>query len=171
MSSTVILDDVIQKNSFKILQSDFFSRIGDNPIEENLVVDQKWYSYGEDHLFKDICTPFLQLANSYFDLSSCTGYEFWIQNNRRPSRRHIDKDQQLLKEKGIYSFPLCSLIYYPLVENLEGGQLQVEDDIITPKTNRLVILSPGIRHYVREFTGNRISLLINPWDKTLNNLI
>ncbi len=168
MSSTVILDDVIQKNSFKTLQSDFFSKIGDNPIEENLVVDQKWYTYDEDHLFKDICISFLQLTNSYFDLSSCTGYEFWIQNNRRPGRRHIDKDQQLLKEKGIYSFPLCSIIYYISVdENLVGGKLDIEDDIIiTPKTNRMVIFPPGKYHYVQPFQGQRVSLLINPWDKS-----
>ena len=162
MSSTVILDDVIHRDSLNSLQSDFFSKIRDNPIKE------KWYSYDEDHLFKDICTPFLQLANSYFDLSSCTGYEFWIQNNRRPSRRHLDKDQQLLKEKGIYSFPLCSIIYYISVdENLVGGKLDIEDDIIiTPKTNRMIIFPPGRYHYVQPFQGQRVSLLINPWDKS-----
>jgi len=162
MSSTVILDDVIHRDSLNSLQSDFFSKIRDNPIKE------KWYSYDEDHLFKDICTPFLQLANSYFDLSSCTGYEFWIQNNSRPSRRHLDKDQQLLKEKGIYSFPLCSIIYYISVdENLVGGKLDIEDDIIiTPKTNRMIIFPPGRYHYVQPFQGQRVSLLINPWDKS-----
>ena len=162
MSSTVILDDVIHRDSLNSLQSDFFSKIRDNPIKE------KWYSYDEDHLFKDICTPFLQLANSYFDLSSCTGYEFWIQNNSRPSRRRLDKDQQLLKEKGIYSFPLCSIIYYIFVdENLVGGKLDIEDDIIiTPKTNRMIIFPPGRYHYVQPFQGQRVSLLINPWDKS-----
>ena len=162
MSSTVILDDVIHRDSLNSLQSDFFSKIRDNPIKE------KWYSYDEDHLFKDICTPFLQLANSYFDLSSCTGYDFWIQNNRRPSRRHLDKDQQLLKEKGIYSFPICSIIYYISVdENLVGGKLDIEDDIIiTPKTNRMIIFPPGRYHYVQPFQGQRVSLLINPWDKS-----
>ena len=32
------------------------------------------------------------------------------------------------------------------------------------------MISPGMWLYVEEFTGTRISFLINPWDKTLNNL-
>ena len=79
-----------------------------------------------------------------------------------------DKDEQLNGNKSILSFPLCSMVYYLIVENLEGGQLHVEDDIITPKTNRLVIFSPGKNHYVQPYTGTRISMLVNPWDRVLN---
>ena len=172
MSSTVILDDVIHRDSLKSLQSDNIKALqahNDNTGKTNF--NEKWYSLNEDHLFKDICTSFLQLASSYFDLSSCIGYEFWTQNNTRPSRRHLDKDQQLLEEKGIYSFPLCSIIYYIFVDaNLVGGKLDIEDDIIiTPKTNRMIIFPPGRYHYVQPFQGQRVSLLINPWNKTLNN--
>ena len=112
-----------------------------------------------------------QIYESYFDLSSCIGYEFWPQNNTRPTTRHLDKDEQLLEEKGIYRFPLWSIIYYIFVdENLVGGKLDIEDDIlITPKTNRMIIFPPKKHHYVQPFQGQRVSLLINPWNKTLNN--
>ena len=60
------------------------------------------------------------------------------------------------------------MVYYLIVENLDGGQLHVEDDIITPKTNRLVIFSPGKYHYVQPFTGKRVSMLVNPWNRDLN---
>ena len=60
------------------------------------------------------------------------------------------------------------MVYYLIVENLDGGQLHVEDDIITPKANRLVIFSPGKYHYVQPFTGKRVSMLVNPWNRVLN---
>ncbi len=112
----------------------------------------------------------IKKANYYINLTSCIGYEFWTQNNTKPRGRHQDKDEQLIARTGKLSFPLCSIIYYPIVENLKGGQLNVDDAIIIPKTNRLVMMSPGMWHSVEEFTGTRISFLINPWDKTLNNL-
>ena len=67
------------------------------------------------------------------------------------------------KEKKLV-FPVCSTIYYLAVSDLEGGRLIVEDDVITPKTNRLVIFPPGKYHTVENFKGNRISLLVNPWN-------
>ena len=41
----------------------------------------------------------------------------------------------------------------------------MEDDIITPKTNRMIIFAAGARHYVEDFSGHRVSMLINPWDR------
>ena len=49
------------------------------------------------------------------------------------------------------------------VENLKGGNLHIEDDIIRPKSNRLVIFSPKLDHFVEPLRGDRISLCINPW--------
>ena len=83
-------------------------------------------------------------------------------------RDSYDKDEDFLKEKGVLHFPLCSMVYYPVVEDLQGGQLHLECDIITPKENRLVIFPPKTFHYVEPFTGKRVSLLINPWSKVLN---
>ena len=62
-------------------------------------------------------------------------------------------------------YPLCSIVYYSCVKSLLGGRLYVEDDIITPKTNRMIIFAAGARHYVEDFSGHRVSMLINPWDR------
>ena len=161
----IILDDVVNLNSS--FQRDIINVFSERKQKN---IDERWYSLDEEHMFKDFCVQMITKANYYVNLTSCIGYEFWTQNNTRPARRHQDKDERLVERTGEYSFPLCSLIYYPIVENLEGGQLHVDDAIITPKTNRLVIMSPGMWHYVEKFTGTRISFLINPWDKTLNKI-
>ena len=159
----IILDDIIdlksnfQKDSMTVL---------DQLKQPN--INEKWYSLDEQHPFDNFCNSMIGVANQFINLDSCVGYEFWTQKNTRPSKWHQDKDEQLNGNKSILSFPLCSMVYYLIVENLEGGQLHVEDDIITPKTNRLVIFSPGKNHYVQPYTGTRISMLVNPWDRVLN---
>ena len=159
----IILDDIIDlKSNF---QRDSM-RVLDELNEPN--INEKWYSLDEQHPFDNFCNSMIGVANQFINLDSCVGYEFWTQKNTRPSKWHQDKDEQLNGNKSILSFPLCSMVYYLIVENLEGGQLHVEDDIITPKTNRLVIFSPGKNHYVQPYTGTRISMLVNPWDRVLN---
>jgi len=158
----IILDDVI--SNIDVVNQKILS------ILEDKNHSQDWCSFDTNHDFKDFCVKFINIASNYFDLSSCVGYEFWTQNNTRPSEWHYDKDERLLEEKGILDYPLCSMVYYPFVENLEGGQLHIECDIITPRANRLVIFSPKTYHYVQPFSGKRISLLINPWSKVLNKI-
>ena len=159
----IILDDIIDlKSNF---QRDSM-RVLDELNEPN--INEKWYSLDEQHPFDNFCNSMIGVANQFINLDSCVGYEFWTQKNTRPSKWHQDKDEQLNGNKSILSFPLCSMVYYLIVENLEGGQLHVEDDIITPKTNRLVIFSPGKYHYVQPYTGTRISMLVNPWNRVLN---
>ena len=159
----IILDDIIDlKSNF---QRDSV-RVLDELNEPN--INEKWYSLDEQHPFDNFCNSMIGVANQFINLDSCVGYEFWTQKNTRPSKWHQDKDEQLNGAKSILSFPLCSMVYYLIVENLEGGQLHVEDDIITPKTNRLVIFSPGKYHYVQPYTGTRISMLVNPWNRVLN---
>ena len=159
----IILDDIIDlKSNF---QRDSMTVL-DQLKQPN--INEKWYSLDEQHPFDNFCNSMIGVANQFINLDSCVGYEFWTQKNTRPSKWHQDKDEQLNGNKSILSFPLCSMVYYLIVENLEGGQLHVEDDIITPKTNRLVIFSPGKYHYVEPYTGTRISMLVNPWDRVLN---
>ena len=159
----IILDDIIDlKSNF---QRDSMTVL-DQLKQPN--INEKWYSLDEQHPFENFCNSMIGIANQFINLDSCVGYEFWTQKNTRPSKWHQDKDEQLNGNKSILSFPLCSMVYYLIVENLEGGQLHVEDDIITPKTNRLVIFSPGKNHYVQPYTGTRISMLVNPWNRVLN---
>ena len=152
----IILDDVLDLNTS--FQNDI--------IDINFGVT--WYSLDDNHLFKDFCLQMINKVNDYINLTSCIGYECWTQNNTRPSTQHQDKDEELFERTGKLSFPLCSIIYYPIVKNLKGGQLHLEDDIITPKTDRLVIFPPGKFHTVKPFKGKRVSLLVNPWNRSLN---
>ena len=133
---------------------------------DNELIAKDWYDLYHEHLYEDFCISILAIARKYFDLSDAVGYEFWGHNGTRTGW-HYDKDEDLLEREGKYSFPLCSTVYYLEVDRLQGGQLAVESDLITPKTNRLVMFSPGKYHTVEPFKGKRVSLLINPWSHPL----
>lgn len=156
----IVLDDVVDFNS--TFQSDSM-KILDEIDQPN--INEKWYSLDEKHPFDNFCNSMVRVASQFTNLEDCIGYEFWTQKNTRPSKWHYDKDEQLKHNENVVNFPLCSMVYYLIVENLDGGQLHVEDDIITPKTNRMIIFAAGTRHYVEDFSGHRVSMLINPWDR------
>ena len=155
----VIMDDVVDNSTF---QSDCIklSESGKN-------IPEKWYSLDEKHIFQDFCIQMINLSSQMYDLTSCVGYEFWTHYNTIPRNWHIDKDEQLKIKTGYTRSPLCSMVYYVYVDELRGGKLHIEDDVITPKSNRLVIFSPGKYHCVEPFLGKRITLCVNPWSEKL----
>ena len=135
----IIIDDVI--SDFDVFRKNTLQIMGN----ENLYLE--WCSFDYEHDFRDFCLQMIDIASKYYDLSSSIGYEFWTHNNSRPSEDwHYDKDEFLFNATGIYEYPLCSMVYYPVVEDLKGGQLHLECDIITPKENRLVIFPPKTYH-------------------------
>ena len=152
-NSILVFDDVLDKLSPKLLE------LLDKPLEE-----LDWYPLEHEHKYKKFCIDILTIASRYFDFSNIVGYEFWGQQNTKPNTWHYDKDEKLYSKERKLVFPVCSTIYYLAVSDLEGGKLIIEDDVITPKTNRLVIFPPGKYHTVENFKGNRISLLVNPWN-------
>jgi hypothetical protein len=183
MSSIIVLDNVIHEDCFRELQKDFLGVI-------NGPTDEDWFLLDTKHYFQDFCLSVINLAGSYYNLSTCGGYEFWIHHHTKPPTWHIDNDERRRDENNAMIFPLCSIVYYLQVENLMGGELKIShnndvqlnstnavyeevrnncldnksDDIIVPKTNRMVMFSAGKFHMVNSFTGNRITLVINPWD-------
>jgi hypothetical protein len=117
-----------------------------------------------------------------------SGVEWWC-NFNNTLRWHLDKDETLYYEQQKLSLPLFSTIYYPMV-NCHGGELLLHDPTcdpdrllsgaadpsydptlineiirIPPRTNRLVLFSPGILHKINDFAGVRYSLAMNIWDK------
>ena len=116
----IILDDVVNLNSS--FQQDIISVLEEHKYHTGKVnFNEKWYSLDEEHVFRNLCLQMMVKAHHYVDLTSCIGYEFWTQNNTRPNGGwHQDKDEQLKMRTGEINFPLCSLIYYPVVENLKG---------------------------------------------------
>tara|TARA_B100001996_G_scaffold227357_1_gene175113 strand:- start:88 stop:615 length:528 start_codon:yes stop_codon:yes gene_type:complete len=157
---TIILDNVVQSN---VPNLDKNSRI---------YVEERWYNLDTYHDYQNVCLSLIKIASDYYDLSSCTGYEFWAHHNNRPTEWHIDKDERRLWKDGVINCPLCSIVYYPFVEDLIDGKLfllegesDLKDDIIiTPQLNRLIIFPPQKKHYVGEFMGKRSSIIVNPWD-------
>ena len=152
-NSILVFDDVLDKLSPELLE------LLDKPLEE-----LDWYPLEHEHKYKKFCIDILTIASRYFDFSNIVGYEFWGQQNTKPNTWHYDKDEKLYSKERKLVFPVCSTIYYLAVSDLEGGRLIIEHDVITPKTNRLVIFPPGKYHTVENFKGNRISLLVNPWN-------
>ena len=160
MSATsVVIDDVLNAESVsKIKES----------IDES-TRDPFFYTMNDNHLYDNFCLAMINIASEFYDLSSSVGYEFWTRLNRCVSDWHCDKDEKLYDEQKIVSYPLCTIIYYPHVDNMRGGELLLGSDKILPKTNRLVIFAPGIPHNVESFTGDRISMMVNPWNRVMTS--
>ena len=153
----IIMDDVVEN----------ISAVQQFAKENNKNQTEKWFSLDEDHLFVDFCHKMIEIAKNPFDLSECIGYEFWTHNDTVPKDWHIDKDEQVKANTGQTRFPLCSVVYYVKVDKLKGGKLHVEDDIVTPKSNRMVIFSPKLNHCVEPYMGDRVALCVNPWSVKL----
>ena len=140
--------------------------------DEEVYYRERWYNLETVHRYQKTCLSLINTVSNHYDLSKCDGYEFWIHHNTRPQQWHVDKDERALDEKGILSCPLCSIVYYPLVEDVTGGRLCLLDEdlgtdvVIVPKQNRLIVLPSGQRHYVEPFEGRRVSFIVNPWDKS-----
>ena len=156
-----ILDDIVGNPTF---ESDCIQILENNKKNTNEInFNERWYSLKEEHVFKDFCIQMINVASNFYNLTSCIGYEFWSHNNTTPRGWHIDQDEQLNGSTGQTRFPLCSMVYYLKIDKLRGGKLHIEDDIVTPKSNRLVIFSPQLNHCVEPFMGERIVLCVNPW--------
>jgi len=159
----VIIDEAFSNESFNNFK---------DVVNTFLIINSEamWCEVGvnEDPYIRKL----LHLASKYFDLSGVVGYEFWTHNNTIPigdndDGWHKDRDELSYHVRKIFRFPVCSLVFYTEIKDLQGGELIVEDTIITPKENRLVIFSPGLLHKVNEFEGKRVSLSINPWNRLL----
>ena len=116
-----------------------------------------WFDYNQ---YKCI-DKLIDIARDYFDLEKSIGYE--MHKNLMGPTFHYDKDEMLYQKTKVYSFPLCSMVYYPKIENLIGGDLAFESLMLKPVTNRLVLFSSNLMHGVKKHTGTRVSIGINPW--------
>ena len=186
MNCIHVLDDVIDSSALKECQRSLLE-----PLTKS--TRELWFNLDTKHVYQEFCLSMIHLANSYYNLQDCSGYEFWAHRNSRPPepRWHIDCDERRKHEDDLMTFPLCSIVYYPYVGKITGGNLRISHntevklhsdketfnkvrsehvdgnplcDIITPKTNRMVIFPPGKFHMVEDFCGERYSFVINPWD-------
>jgi hypothetical protein len=151
----VIIENVLNEELNKIVKEHFF-----NPSS----IKEMWID-GNLNFFKEKNSPLsncLVQAANYFNLSNMVGCELWHHNGTNVGW-HIDKDEKEFKNSGLIKTPICSIVYYASIENLNGGNFITETYSIKPITNRQLIFSPNILHSVENFTGTRISIAINPW--------
>ena len=120
---------------------------------------EQWYDLGASPLHEKI----LDICRDHFDLHGLAGYEMW-RNAGNPDW-HVDKDEKLFRTEERYDFPLCSAVYYAEIEDLVGGEFYTADMRCIPKTNRLILFSPGIHHGVSPFVGTRTAVSVNPWNR------
>lgn len=148
MSKFIVVDNVLSEENRNYLQN-------------FLHQPTNWFVNGDNTIHELL----IEKAKDYFDLSSMIGYEMWcnFDMNYSPSW-HFDKDEKLFRDKNILQFPLCSIVYYPIVDALHGGEFMTNDIILRPLTNRLVLFSPGIYHHVNPYRGIRKAISINPWN-------
>jgi hypothetical protein len=104
----------------------------------------------------------LSIAGRFVNLTPMVGCEYWSHLSKK-SGWHKDTDETKLYRDGLESFPLCSCVYYPHTKDLVGGSLLFDSFTVRPLTNRLVIFSPDLLHCVEDFSGERISVAVNPW--------
>lgn len=106
----------------------------------------------------------VDIARDFFHMQQIVGCEMHI--NHKTPLMHYDKDEGLFAETGKLSFPLCSIVWYPLVD-MENGELifPTSDVTVKPKTDMLVIFDSKLLHGGKSFTGIRKSVGINPWSK------
>ena len=129
----------------------------------------KWTYMNKSETFTN---SLINIASKYYDTSKIVGYETWVHSSTRPEGDegdgwHYDRDELSYHVRKILRFPIFSAIFYLKVENLVGGRILIGNNKITPKENRLIIFGPGYKHAVEEFSGERISIVINPWNRKL----
>lgn len=136
----------------------------DNAIDvfnNNVNNTLQFYKLGEIHQAKPMCEKLLNKAKNYYDLSTMVGYDFWGHTNNKLDW-HIDKDENITDR---VSTPLCSIVFYSYIHDIRGGELVFEDGTtIIPKTNRMVMFDPYVKHKVNPVTGIRKSFNINPFN-------
>lgn len=123
--------------------------------------DEKFYHLGTNPYHEKV----IDIAREYFDLSEAIGYEMWC--NLSQLHMHQDKDERKI-EKGILSLPLCSIVYYPLVNIVSGGKFITDCLNYTPKQNSLIIFTSSIFHMSSFYNGKRMAIAINPFTYNTN---
>jgi hypothetical protein len=145
----ILIPDVLTEDENRQMLDFFWKYQGSFWVEPNF----KHFALGK----------ILAVANEYFDLSKTIGCECWSHFNSGPPW-HLDQDDELFHRTGKISTPVCSIVYYASIKNLQGGNFKTREESITPIHNSLLVFAPGIEHTIDDFKGERVSVSINPWN-------
>ena len=140
-----IVDDLLPKKALENI-------ISAPLLQSNLYYGVKSYELSEIKVLH----PLIEEASIGYKLPFDTMYDVWQQVSTRPTSWHED-----LVGGGLY--PLFTCIFYLKIEEMVGGRLLIEGHKpVEPRSNRLVVFGPRVKHYVEPFTGLRQSIMINP---------
>lgn len=146
----VIQDDVLSQEQQQEMQS---------YCQFSTPFNWKDFTFKDAEQLSDTAVGKLLLeVSKHFDLNEMVGFEYWV-NHNVDKGWHYDTDESDSEGR----FPICSIVYYPYVNIVSGGNFVTETESIKAKQNRLLCFSPGIYHCVEPFEGQRVSIAINPW--------
>lgn len=157
--------------------SEYVKFVEDSKVNEfgKYKSDESWARYVEK----------TKMSNEFRKIISCEkleygGVEWWVQNSNLQNqkgkldiKRHTDTGQFEVNGNIIFKNSKKTFVYYvEISDNFSGGKLIIyqknTNNIlkeVSPKQNRLVIFDSDLEHEVSEFTGDRISVILNPWDQ------
>jgi hypothetical protein len=163
----VILDDTLEPHEVAKIDEIFANYESSRQHDKLLGFSE--FVYLENN-FHNIFLKFIDYAKNYFNLNKMYGYEFWFNSSSVQGKPwHKDYDINLFKNESKLEYPVCSIVYYLDVDKCDGGTLETDTGFkIEPKKNRIVIFKGDLNHRVTNFTGTRISLVINPWDNAID---
>lgn len=155
-----VIDDVLPEDK-RVAVKNYFS----SSIEAR---KKQWYggTYPEFLAGNSPLCDLVIKASKFIDTNNMVGCEYWGHYQSKPDW-HIDTDEALKYKTNKINLPLCGIVYYPIAENLIGGKFMTETETVTPVTNRMLIMSPGIWHRVEDYSGLRMSVAVNIWDYIL----
>ena len=152
-------------NKFLILDNVLSKEEIDNILFQNShFKNSTLYSLDEINFLK----PLINIASKYYNFNKCLGYEVWSHANSQPKGWFVEKDDTLPDNKK-FKYPICSILYYLIADDVDGGELNLENEIvIPPQNNRLVLFDPGfMQMFNLQYSGSLITIHINPWDKKI----
>lgn len=155
MNKFLVVDNVLTEEEL-IATKLFFENLKDG--------NTKWINKDEPTYFP--LEKILNLVGQTFDLSAMVGCECWSHVNTGAGW-HVDKDESTWTERRELKHPICSIVYYPHIKNMQGGKFITKTHLALPVPNRLLAFSPGLYHSVEKFMGERMSCAINPWSYKL----
>jgi hypothetical protein len=122
-----------------------------------------WYNQNLSNLkFKSV-KAILRRVYDFIDLSDMAGFEMH-HNYTDYVSHHVDKDEVLFAETGKTKHPMVSIVYYPLIKELNGGTFYTDHLTVEPKTNSMIIFPSILLHGASPvIRGERVSVGINPW--------
>jgi hypothetical protein len=152
----IVIDDALSTEDTESFRDQHFCM---SETEHN-----RWVDRGNQ---PNYITSLIKAASEYIDIESAVGYEWWTHKNTYTNKGwHIDYDEEVWCASRTLKTPLCSIIYYPLVAHIKGGEFVLEDLKIPAKTNRMIIVSAKEPHKINNYNteeADRWSFLINPW--------